>query len=509
MTTQRTSRRMLAALAAGTLVLAACGSDSNEAEETPTEEAAEVGTIVEVAAGNPDFSTLVAAVEAAGLVDTLSGEGPFTVFAPTNEAFDALPEGLVEALLLPENVDALTAVLTYHVVPAEVPSSAVESGPVTMVQGEDAEIVADGDTLTIAGANIIATDVAASNGVIHVIDAVIVPPSIDQTALLAIAATLDAMDDEAMEEDDAMDDEEAAELGNIVEVAAGNPDFSTLVAAVEAAGLVETLSSEGPFTVFAPTNDAFAALPEGLVDALLLPENLESLQAILTYHVIAAEVPSSDVASGPVTMVQGEDAEIVADGDTLTINQANIVATDVAASNGVIHVIDAVIVPPSIDPAALLGGGDEEAAADEPGTIIEVAEEAGIFNTLLAAGEAAGINAVLEAPGAFTIFAPTDEAFEALPEGLVEALLLPENSQALTTILTYHALPVEVFSADVAAGTIAMFSGEEAEITVDGETIMINEATVIEADVDASNGVIHVIDAVIVPPSIDPAALLG
>ena len=138
---------MLAALAAGTLVLAACGSDSNEAEETPTEEAAEVGTIVEVAAGNPDFSTLVAAVEAAGLVDTLSGEGPFTVFAPTNEAFDALPEGLVEALLLPENVDALTAVLTYHVVPAEVPSSAVESGPVTMVQGEDAEIVADGDTL--------------------------------------------------------------------------------------------------------------------------------------------------------------------------------------------------------------------------------------------------------------------------------------------------------------------------------------------------------------------------
>ena len=111
--------RFIAALAAGTLVLAACGSDSNDAEETPTEEAAEVGTIVDVAAGNPDFSTLVAAVEAAGLVETLSGEGPFTVFAPTNEAFDALPEGLVEALLLPENVDALTAVLTYHVVAAE------------------------------------------------------------------------------------------------------------------------------------------------------------------------------------------------------------------------------------------------------------------------------------------------------------------------------------------------------------------------------------------------------
>jgi len=362
---------MIAALAVGTLVLAACGSDSNEAEETPTEEtpveetpseeAVEVGTIVDVAAGNPDFSTLVAAVDAAGLVDTLSGDGPFTVFAPTNEAFDALPDGLVEALLLPENVDALTAVLTYHVVAAEVPSSAVASGPVTMVQGEDAEIVADGDTLTIAGANIIATDVEASNGVIHVIDAVIVPPSIDQTALLAIAAALDAMDDGAMDEDEAMsddgaaNDEEAADVGTIVDVAAGNPDFSTLVAAVGAADFVELLSGEGPFTVFAPTNDAFAALPEGLVDALLLPENLEALQSILAYHVISAAVPSSDVTSGPVTMAQGEPAEIVAEGDTLTIAGANIIATDVEASNGVIHVIDAVIVPPSIDPGALLG----------------------------------------------------------------------------------------------------------------------------------------------------------
>ncbi|MEM1334152.1 MAG: fasciclin domain-containing protein, partial [Actinomycetota bacterium] len=204
-----------------------------------------------------------------------------------------------------------------------------------------------------------------------------------------------------------------------------------------------------------------------------------------------------------------------ADGDTLTIAGANIVATDIEASNGVIHVIDAVIVPPSIDPAALLADdgaadeGGEEDAAGEAGTIIEVATEAGTFTTLLAAADAAGITAVLEAPGAFTIFAPTDDAFAALPDGLVDALLLPENSGALTTILTYHALATEEFAADLAAGPLAMFSGEETEIAIDGDVVTINDATVLQADVDASNGVIHAIDTVLVPPSIDPAALLG
>ncbi len=155
-------------------------------------------------------------------------------------------------------------------------------------------------------------------------------------------------------EEDSEVEEEAAEVGTIVDVAAGNPNFTTLVAAVQAAGLVDILSGPGPFTVFAPTNDAFAALPEGLLDALLLPENLATLQAILTYHAIAGEVPSSDITSGPVTMAQGEPAELVADDNGVTINGISVIAADVAASNGVIHVIDAVLVPPSIDPSTLL-----------------------------------------------------------------------------------------------------------------------------------------------------------
>lgn len=155
-------------------------------------------------------------------------------------------------------------------------------------------------------------------------------------------------------EDAAGDDMAAEEPGTIVDVAVGNEDFSTLVAAVQAAGLVETLSGEGPFTVFAPTNAAFAALPAGVLDALLLPENKDTLVKILTYHVVAGEVTSDMVTAGDVATVEGQTIAITTDGG-VKVNGANVVAVDVMASNGVIHVLDAVILPPDVDPAALLG----------------------------------------------------------------------------------------------------------------------------------------------------------
>jgi len=141
----------------------------------------------------------------------------------------------------------------------------------------------------------------------------------------------------------------AASAKNIVEIAAGNEDFSTLVAAVQAAGLVETLQGEGPFTVFAPTNEAFAALPPGTVESLLQPENKEQLVAVLTYHVVPGKVMYADVKGGVVeaVTVQGATAKIDASSKDPKINQANIVATDTEADNGVIHVIDAVILPPT------------------------------------------------------------------------------------------------------------------------------------------------------------------
>ena len=138
----------------------------------------------------------------------------------------------------------------------------------------------------------------------------------------------------------------------IVDIAAGNEDFSTLVAAVQAAGLVETLSGEGPFTVFAPTNDAFAALPEGTVETLLLPENLEQLQAVLTYHVVPGSVLAADVVAlaadgqAMVETVNGAEITVTVEGGTVMVNDATVTATDITADNGVIHVIDAVILPP-------------------------------------------------------------------------------------------------------------------------------------------------------------------
>ncbi|MEN9287163.1 MAG: hypothetical protein RLZ29_374 [Actinomycetota bacterium] len=185
-------KKLIAIAAASALVLAACGSDDEATEETVaevTEETmaeetmpAEAGDIVAVASGNADFSTLVAAIQAAGLVETLQGAGPFTVFAPTNAAFDALPEGLLEKLLLPENVAVLTAILTYHVVPGKVMSADVTAGDVATVEGSTIAITTDGG-VKVNGANVVSVDVAASNGVIHVIDQVIVPPTVDVASL--------------------------------------------------------------------------------------------------------------------------------------------------------------------------------------------------------------------------------------------------------------------------------------------------------------------------------------
>jgi uncharacterized surface protein with fasciclin (FAS1) repeats len=195
---RKSSIRIAAVTAVAGLVFAACGSDSNDADEAVTTDAPaatdapaegegevdEAGTIVDVAVANGSFGTLVAAVTAADLVDTLSSEGPFTVFAPTDDAFAALPEGLVDCLLLEENVDALSAILTYHVVAGEVLSTDLTEGAVATVQGEEVVVgLTDGVTLNET-VNVVIADVPASNGVIHAIDGVIVPPSIDVAAFL-------------------------------------------------------------------------------------------------------------------------------------------------------------------------------------------------------------------------------------------------------------------------------------------------------------------------------------
>lgn len=299
------------------------------ATEAPAEEAApELADIVDTAVGAGSFGTLVAAVEAAGLVETLKGEGPFTVFAPTDDAFAALPAGTVEALLA-DPQGQLTQILLYHVVSGKVMSTDLSDGMTAdTVQGSPITFaIADG-AVKVNEAMVVTADIEASNGVIHVIDAVILPPA--EEAAAEEAAT-----------------EAAAPVGNIAEVATAAGSFGTLLAAVEAAGLVDELTGEGPFTVFAPTDEAFAALPAGTLDTLLAdPEG--ALRDILLYHVVAGKVMSTDLSDGMMAdSLQGAPITVgIADG-AVKVNEANVVAADVEASNGVIHVIDAVILPPA------------------------------------------------------------------------------------------------------------------------------------------------------------------
>jgi uncharacterized surface protein with fasciclin (FAS1) repeats len=281
--------------------------DSNEKMSTMTKK-----DIVDTAVAAGSFKTLVAAVQAGGLVDALKGDGPFTVFAPSDEAFAKLPEGTLQNLLEPKNRDMLVSILKYHVVAGRVPAkqAATLDFAVTL-NGQRVGLVFENDKLRIDGATVISADIEASNGIIHVIDTVILPAD-----------------------------------KNIVQTAIAGGSFQTLVAAIGAAGLAEVLANDGPFTVFAPTDDAFAALPKGTVETLLKPENRDRLIDILKYHVVAGRVYADEaLAAGKAKTLQGGWAQIAAKNGTARINDSKILSTDVEASNGVIHVIDRVLMP--------------------------------------------------------------------------------------------------------------------------------------------------------------------
>lgn len=286
--------------------------------------------VVENAIASPDHTTLVTAVVAAGLVDTLSSEGPFTVFAPTNMAFDKLPDGTVATLLEEENIGTLTDILTYHVVAGNfVASDITDWLTLTTIQGNKLvfDIDEDGNVMINNNSMVTLADLTSSNGVIHVIDSVLMPEDTENGVEVGGAFMIPTK--------------------TVVENAIDSADHETLVAAIVAAGLVDTLSSEGPFTVFAPTDMAFDKLPDGTVASLLEEENLAQLAGILTYHVVAGEYLASDITDGlTLTTVQGTDLMFEVNSNGITINGSSMVtAGNAPASNGVIHVIDTVLLP--------------------------------------------------------------------------------------------------------------------------------------------------------------------
>jgi uncharacterized surface protein with fasciclin (FAS1) repeats len=334
---------------------------------------------------------------------------------------------------------------------------------VETLSGESVKVMLDGDSVMINEATVIITDIEASNGVIHVIDAVLLPATAEK-----------AMDEEEMSGDEMSE--------SIVDIASSDENFSTLVTALGLAGLDAALQGEGPFTVFAPTNDAFNALPEGALESLVA--DTEALTGVLLYHVIEGEAMAADVVDldgQQVETLLGQYLDVAIEGEAVMVDGAQVVVTDIKASNGVIHVIDSVLIP-------------------ETRSIVDIAVEDGRFTTLVAALEAAGLVEALQGEGPFTVFAPTDDAFAALPEGTVEGLLA--DSESLTQVLLYHVVDGKVMAAqviDLDGEQVETLSGDSLSVMIDGEAVMINEALVIIPDIEASNGVIHVIDSVLVP----------
>ncbi|MAL16271.1 MAG: beta-Ig-H3/fasciclin [Balneola sp.] len=279
----------------------ACSDDDGNAADDDL-------NIVETAQANDNFSILVDALVDAELDGALSGAGPFTVFAPTNEAFNALPSGLLESL----TNEQLTEILQYHVLAAEVASTDLEaSQAVATLTEETIFVTVENGSVTINNtADVVTADIETTNGVIHAIDGVMLPNKFQ----------------------------------NIVEIASKNYELSTLVSLLVDADLVSTLEGDGPFTVFAPTNAAFEE-----VSATLATLTSEQVREVLTYHAVAAEALSSSLSDGmTVTTVQGEDITVNISGGNVTLNEnANVTTVDLQGTNGVVHIIDAVLLPPS------------------------------------------------------------------------------------------------------------------------------------------------------------------
>lgn len=453
-------------------LLQACSDDDDHEVVTPVvEEPVAAMNIVETAVDNGSFTTLVAALQATGLDATLSSaDSTFTVFAPTDAAFALLGDDAINGLLA--DTDTLSDILTYHVIGSEVNAAAAIAAAgdqVEMVNGDMIGLSLDGDNLLINTATVISTDIETSNGIIHVIDAVLMPPM-----------------------------EKGMPTMNIVDTAVSAGSFTTLVAALQATDLDMALADESKlFTVFAPTDDAFAMIDPNLLAALIADP--EKLSNILLQHVVEGEVPSVTAYTlngNSATTLSGAMLPIAinSETDSLMFGGANVVIKDIYTTNGVIHVIDMVVVADAELPAPAM-------------SIVDVAVDNGNFTTLAAALQATGLDSVLaNLDEEYTVFAPTDAAFSLLGQDTIDALL--NDVDALTDILLYHVVADATVLADAAIGIansdnkmVTMANEQMSTLSLADGNLFINKSAVSTPNVMAFNGVIHVVDQVILPPA--------
>ncbi len=574
-------------------VFTSCDNDDDGPAPGPTQ------NIAELAQATPQLSTLVDALTAAELVGTFTGTDEFTVFAPNDAAFAQLGTTLDE-LLLPENKDQLADILKYHVVAGKVLSGDLSNGNVSTLLADKNLMINVDNGVTVNGVSVLTADIEATNGVVHIINQVLLPPTTiaeeltiagqntgddglsillgiltspgyedllaaasDANSTLTVFAptnaaftallntlglTLDQLTPEIVRNiieyhilpvtalssdlaaqtyatllqdesitvgldpikiDDAsvvsadvetgngvihiidqvlLPSEPKAVAGTIVGIPYFNKDFTTLVAALRKAELIETLLGDGPFTVFGPTNAAFEAA--GITDLSTLTK--EDLTPILLYHVLGNTVKEADLADGiAVTTLNMSDIYISLNDNGAFINGATeITATDLEGSNGVVHAIDLTLTPPAND-------------------IVQIAIDAG-FSKLAEALTEAGLVATLQGDGPFTVFAPNDAAFDALYSSLGVDGPAEIDDTLLEDVLLYHVLGSRVFSSDLSDGLAATTLSDATSpstITInlgDMVTITDNDTNSTDANVSSTNilgtnGVIHVIDAVLLP----------
>ena len=403
-------------------------------------------TVYDIVSNSPDHTTLQLAIDTCELDGTLSGSGPFTLFAPTNAAFDNLPPNTLTSLL--SDLPTLTNILLHHVHGDSVMSGMLSDGDiVTTLLGTDLTVTIDASGAYIDNAMITIVDQIADNGVVHIIDAVLLPPP----------------------------------SNTVYDIVSNSPDHTTLQLAIDTCELDGTLSGSGPFTLFAPTNAAFDNLPPNTLTSLL--SDLPTLTNILLHHVHGDSVMSGMLSDGDiVTTLLGTDLTVTIDASGAYIDNAMITIVDQIADNGVVHIIDAVLLPPPSN------------------TVYDIVSNSPDHTTLQLAIDTCELDSTLSGSGPFTLFAPTNAAFDNLPPNTLTSLL--SDLPTLTNILLHHVHGDSVMSGMLSDGDIVTtLFGTDLTVTIDASGAYIDNAMITIVDQIADNGVVHIIDAVLLPPT--------
>ncbi len=441
-------------LACLTIGLGLAIPQKSEAQSRGRKSPSRTQNLVERLAGLENYSTLVTAVTEAGLADALADIDRATIFAPTNAAFEKIPADSLSALLADKA--ALTNLLTYHVVPGKRISSyrlgsrsltALNEGTLAVKTTRYRSFWWFSSAIKVNDSKVVKTNIRATNGIIHGIDTVLDP--------------------------------EFMAPKTILELAAGNEDLSTLASLVESAGLAKALDSHRlELTVFAPTNEAFEKLPAELLEAV--QNDRELLRFVLKNHIVRGAVESTELETGTIRTVGRSDLDIVVGEDGVSVGPASVIAPDVLAANGIVHVIDEVLVPEIVE------------------TLVGVIDSRDDLATFKVALDAAGYTRFFDQKSRYwrwTFFAPNNDAFGAIPTDALAALL--DDKRALRGVLLRHIAYGKITSADLSDGAVVRTIGGRLAVDISDSGATFNGAPLLEADLDASNGVLHIVGEVI------------